>query len=124
MTFRSSLPPVPPVTAPPSGRVDDANIPPLGNPDGLSTLDYCARLPKRRHAHAAKGKLLFFPRTELAMVPYEERGNGWWACVVVLGNGTYTADGYSLQVGSGEIETAIEVPVDGLATLALGDRAR
>lgn len=90
---------------------------PIGPPPdpraaGISTIDYCKLLPKRRGAHDAKGKLLFFPRTGMVMVPCVS--HRWrWSCVVVVGNqaGTYTPSGYSLDIGDEEIETAIEIDI-------------
>jgi hypothetical protein len=72
---------------------------------------YAANQPKRRWSHEAKGKVLWFPRTEMVMVPFQFHQDGSWSCVVVIADpkGIYTPGGYSLNVGQGEIETAIEI---------------
>lgn len=76
---------------------------------GESTLDYCAKLPRTLWGHAAKGRLLLMPRTEMVVVPFQMAGGsgtGGWNCVVVRGNQTYPRGGYELFVGMEEIETA------------------
>jgi hypothetical protein len=78
---------------------------------GDSTLSYCARLPRRRFSHEAKGKLLLFPRTGHVMVPHDYQRGGSWVCVVVRGDETYPPNGHSLYVCASEIETALEVPL-------------
>lgn len=74
-----------------------------------STIDYCARLPRRRWSHQAKGLILELPRTGMVVAPFEMHDHGW-NVVVVVGDraGVYRPDGYSLFVGNDEIETAIE----------------
>lgn len=100
-----------PSTDPGTSQSTDATEDPL-RPEPRypeSTIDYCARLPKRRWAHTAKGLLLELPRTGMVVVPYENVGGGWNAVVVVPDRrGTYQPDGYSLFIGNEEIETAIE----------------
>lgn len=85
--------------------------PELGNPEGLSINDYCALLPKRRYSHEAKGKVLYFPRTELVGVPAEMRQGGGYNVTVVVGNKTYPVGGYNLYVSECEIETALELSI-------------
>jgi len=82
--------------------------------DGESITEYCAKLPKRRPAHTAKGLLLRFPRTGLVGVPYEPRPSQSgtnWAVVVVAPDraGIYQPGGYDLSVSALEVETAIEL---------------
>lgn len=86
---------------------DDPAAP--GNPAGLSTIEYCALLPRRRWSHEAKGKILYFPRTGICGVPCEMRDGGSWNVVVVKGDQTYPVGGYNLYVCADEIETALEV---------------
>lgn len=79
--------------------------------EGESTLDYCARIPKQRWSHEAKGKLLEFPQTGLIGVPYRmNSSSGGWDVVVVRPDeaGTYQPGGYCLAICRQEIETAIE----------------
>lgn len=76
--------------------------------DGLSTNDYCASLPRRRHTHRAQGLILKLPRTGLVVVPYRSHAGGW-TCVVVEGYGAYPVGGYDVSISNTEIETAIEV---------------
>lgn len=93
-----------------NGATEEFNyMPLLGNPDGLSTTDYCKLLPQRRWAHEAKGKLLFFPRTEIYGVPAEMRSGGSWNVVVTYSeNPSYPVGGYNLYVSEQEIVTALE----------------
>lgn len=113
-TLPPGWPKAEPVTAPPSGPMAP-DAPPVGNPDGLSTTDYCALLPKRRHTHQAKGKVLWFPSTNLIMVPYEMRSHGGWSCAPVHDpGGMYPPGGYNLVAGADEIETAHELTVEAL----------
>lgn len=80
---------------------------------GLSTIDYCKLLPRRRYSHEARGRVLLMPQTGLVVVPYEEFRGGGWYVTVVDGHGSYPVGGYNLSVSADEIETAVE--------LALGD---
>lgn len=76
---------------------------------GESAATYCSRLPKRRHSHGAKGKILLLPRTGMVVVPFEQHSGGWNVVVIRADRkGVYQPDGYSLSVGADEIETAIE----------------
>ena len=77
--------------------------------DGISTNDYTATLPKRRHSVYAKGRPLYMPRTGLVLTPCQMHSDGSWTCVVTIGSATYPTDGYSLWVGREEIETAIDL---------------
>lgn len=85
---------------------------------GESTVDFCAKLPKTLWGHAAKGRLLLMPRTEMVVVPFQLAGgggSGGWNCVVVRGNRTYPRGGYELFVGMEEIETATILDPEQLA---------
>jgi hypothetical protein len=75
-----------------------------------SINEYCGMLARQRHSFEAKGKLLWFPRTEMTMVPVHQHRGGW-DCVVVVGDpaGVYKPGGYSLYVSDLEIETATEL---------------
>ncbi|GAB2699536.1 hypothetical protein BKA24_001815 [Microbacterium marinum] len=82
-------------------------------------------LPQQRtHTHDLKGALLYFPRTDQVMVPYEYRVGGW--AVVVVHNGprapkhdgsdgrtagdfVYKPNGHSLFISELEMQTAIEM---------------
>lgn len=77
--------------------------------DGISTNDYVAMLPRRRYSHEAQGRNLLLPSSGLVVVPFDERGNGSWAVVVVDGYGAYPVGGHHLVLSRGEIETAIEL---------------
>jgi hypothetical protein len=84
-------------------------IPHLDNPNELSINEYCAQLPKRRWGHEAKGKILFFPRTQITGVPVEMRqGGGWNVVVVHSDHPSYPVGGYNLYVSECEIVTALE----------------
>lgn len=76
--------------------------------EGLSSNDYCARLPRRRYSHQAYGLILRLPRTGLVVVPVRDYKDGW-GCVVVEGYGAYPVGGYDVSISNTEIETAIEV---------------
>lgn len=93
-----------------NGATENFNYLPLfGNPDELSTTDYCSRLPKRRWTHEAKGKILFFPRTKITGVPVEMKSGGGWNVVVVHSeNPSYPVGGYNLYVSEQEVVTALE----------------
>lgn len=89
----------------------DQKRPPVDNTAvGESTLDWCAKQPKKLWSHTAKGRLLYFPRTEMILVPFEMTEGGHWNCVVVRGNRTYPRGSYHLSVGAAEVECAI--PLD------------
>lgn len=74
---------------------------------GISDNDYAALLPKRRHAHQAKGRLLFMPSMGITVVPYWDKGYGW-DVVVIEGNETYPSNGFCPYFTNAQIETAIE----------------
>jgi hypothetical protein len=88
-------------------------------------------LPQQRtYTHDLKGKLLYFPRTDQVMVPYQMadgRGGGWNVVVVFNGeraprhDGTrgwaagepvYPPNGHSLFVSDLELQTAIELTAE------------
>lgn len=74
-----------------------------------SINEQLSKLPKRRHSYQAEGKILFFTRTKLVMVPSHFTLRGWY-CVVV-DNGTYSVDKYNQFVSDLEIETALEITI-------------
>lgn len=76
--------------------------------EGLSTNDYCKLLPRRRHSHEGRGKILLLPSSGLVVVPFQEHTGGW-DVTVVEGHGSYPVGGHHLSVGDAEIETAIEL---------------
>lgn len=75
----------------------------------ISTVDYCALLPRRRYSHEARGSVLLLPRTGLVVVPFEELKGGGWYVAVVEGHGAYPVGGYHLHACDAEIETAVEL---------------
>lgn len=77
--------------------------------DGISTLDYCALLPKRRYSAEARGRILLMPRTGLVVVPFEELKGGGWYAAIVEGRGAYPVGGHHIHAFKDEIETAIEL---------------
>jgi hypothetical protein len=81
---------------------------------GESTNAYCARQKKTLWTHAAKGRLLYLPRTEMIVVPFQMHSDGGWNVVVVRGNQTYPRGGYELSISPAEIETAIILDPEGL----------
>jgi hypothetical protein len=80
---------------------------------GESTTMWCAYQPKTLWGHTAKGRLLYLPRTEMVVVPFEMTDSGW-NVVVVRGNKTYPRGGYHLCLGMAEIECAIVLDREGL----------
>ncbi|KIS27848.1 hypothetical protein TV39_08970 [Arthrobacter sp. SPG23] len=77
--------------------------------NGISTVDYCALLPRRRYTHEARGRVLLFPRAGLVVVPFEELKGGGWYVAVIEGHGAYPVGGYHLHACDAEIETAVEL---------------
>jgi len=85
---------------------------------------------QRKYTHDLKGKLLYFPRTDQVMVPFEmARGaGGGWNVVVVFngeraprhdgtrgwkaGEPVYPPNGHSLFVSELEMQTAIELTAE------------
>lgn len=76
--------------------------------EGLSINDYCALLPRRRHSHEGRGKILLLPSSGLVVVPFQEHTGGW-DVAVVEGHGSYPVGGHHLSVSDAEIETAVEI---------------
>ena len=80
-------------------------------PVAKSINEQLADLPVvREHVHDVKGLVLYFPRTGLVMVPYEQVRGGW-SCVVVVGNETYPRGGYDLFVSDDEIRRATALDI-------------
>lgn len=79
---------------------------------GMSANDYCARLPRRRHAALALGTVLMLPRTGVVVVPHTREPHGWYVTVVGGTSVVYRPGGYDLFVHDDEIATAIRVDVD------------
>lgn len=85
---------------------------------------------QRKYTHDLKGKLLYFPRTDQVMVPYDMAGGqgGGWNVVVVFngeraprhdgtrgwaaGTPVYPPNGHSLFVSDLEMQTAIELTAE------------
>lgn len=94
-------------------------------PPGSDNAALLALPQQRVHTHEMKGKLLYFPRTDQVMVPFEmTRGGGWGVVVVFNGeraprhDGTngrpegtpiYPPGGYNLHVSDLEMQTAVEL---------------
>lgn len=80
---------------------------------------HAAREPKRRWSHEARGKVLYFPRTGMVMVPFELHRDRSWSCVVVFSREpAYPVGGYHLSVSAAEIETAVELSLAGPIQMA------
>ncbi|MET4143830.1 hypothetical protein [Arthrobacter sp. UYCo732] len=77
--------------------------------NGISTNDYCALLPRRRHSYQGRGLVLLLPRTGLVVVPFEELKGGGWYVAVVEGHGSYPVGGHHVYASDAEIETAVEL---------------
>lgn len=60
------------------------------------------------YVHEAKGKILQVPRTNVIVVPYEQRPGGF-TCVVVRGNESYPVGGYDILVSDADLKRSIEV---------------
>lgn len=84
---------------------------------GQNQHDYFAELPRTLWSHTAKGRLLYLPRIEMIICPFQMTRDGDWNCVVVRGNQTYPRGGYELLVFKDEIETATILDPERLAGL-------
>lgn len=74
---------------------------------GQTLTQYCAARRRTLWTHAAKGRLLYLPRTEMIVCPFQQTPAGDWNCTVVRGNQTYPRGGYELLIFKDEIETAV-----------------
>lgn len=84
---------------------------------GQTRTQYFAARKRTLHSHAAKGRLLYLPRTEMIVCPFQMTRDGDWNCVVVRGNQTYPRGGYELMIFKDEIETAVIIDPERLAEL-------
>lgn len=84
---------------------------------GVSQAEHFAGLPRTLWSHAAKGRLLFLPRTEMVVCPFQMTKAGDWNCLVVRGNQTYPRGGYEVLIFKQEIETATILDPERLAEL-------
>jgi hypothetical protein len=84
---------------------------------GQTLTQFCAALPRTLWSHAAKGRLLYLPRTEMVVCPFQRTAAGDWNCLIVRGNQTYPRGGYELLIFRDEIETATIIDPDRLAEL-------
>lgn len=84
---------------------------------GQSQTEYFALRKRSLWSHAAKGRLLYLPRTEMIVVPFQMTPAGDWNCLVVRGNQTYPRGGYELLLFRDEIETAVILDPERLAEL-------
>jgi hypothetical protein len=89
--------------APP--RVSPIDVDPAAA--GMSAWEYCSHLPLQNHAGMVKGRLLYLPRTERTVVPFQQERRGWM-CAVVEGDASLTRFGQVLFVPDYEIDTAPE----------------
>lgn len=84
---------------------------------GQTQTEYFAARPRTLWSHAAKGRLLYLPRIEMVVCPFQMTKDGDWNCVVVRGNQTYPRGGYELLIFRQEIETATILDPDRLGEL-------
>lgn len=84
---------------------------------GQTLTQFCSARPRTLWSHAAKGRLLYMPRTEMIVCPFQMTPAGDWNCVVVRGNKTYPRGGYELLLFKDEIETAVILDPERLAEL-------
>jgi hypothetical protein len=84
---------------------------------GQTQAQYFAALPRTVWTHAAKGRLLYCPRTEMIVCPFQMTPTGDWNCLIVRGNQTYPRGGYEILLFKDEIETATIIDPDRLGEL-------
>lgn len=84
---------------------------------GQTQTEYFAARPRTLWSHAARGRLLYLPRIEMVVCPFQMTRDGDWNCVVVRGNQTYPRGGYEILVFRDEIETSVILDPDRLAEL-------
>lgn len=84
---------------------------------GQTQTQYFATRPRTVWSHAAKGRLLYLPRTEMVVCPFQMTKDGDWNCVVVRGNQTYPRGGYEILIFKDEIETATIIDPERLSEL-------
>ena len=84
---------------------------------GQSQAQYFARRKRTLYSHAAKGRLLYLPRTEMIVCPFQRTRDGDWNCLIVRGNQTYPRGGYEVLIFKDEIETATIIDPDRLGEL-------
>lgn len=91
---------------------DRTVIPPEARTEPTSINAQLHALPVRRTwTYDVKGLVLYFPRTDMIMVPAKRLAPDGWGCIVAVGDETYPRDGYDLYVSDWEIQRAIEVPL-------------
>lgn len=88
---------------------------------GQTQTQYFAARPRTLWSHAAKGRLLYLPRTEMVVCPFQRTQAGDWNCLVVRGNQTYPRGGYELLVFKDEIETSVVIDPERLGELTEGN---
>lgn len=76
---------------------------------GQTQSEYFASRKRTLWSHAAKGRLLYLPRTEMVVCPFQMSKGGDWNCLVVRGNQTYPRGGYEVLIFKDEIETAVVI---------------
>lgn len=84
---------------------------------GQTQPQYFARMKRNLWTHAAKGRLLYLPRTEMIVCPFQRSSDGAWNCLIVRGNQTYPRGGYEVVIYKDEIETATIIDPDRLGEL-------
>lgn len=82
----------------------------------MSAWEYCSHLSLQNHSGLVKGRVLYLPRTERTVVPFQQERRGW-LCAVVEGDETLTEFGQVLFVADYEISTAPERSLGPVPTL-------
>ncbi|MDF2990242.1 MAG: hypothetical protein K0S37_756 [Microbacterium sp.] len=103
-------------------------------PPGSINAELLALPQRREYTHDLKGALLYFPRSDQVMVPFQAESGGHWSCVVVFngsraprrenGRLVYPRGGYNLDVSELEMQTAIELTASELwaVEITVGER--
>lgn len=84
---------------------------------GQTQSQYFAARKRTLYSHAAKGRLLYLPRTEMIVCPFQMTSAQDWNCVVVRGNQTYPRGGYEILIFKDEIETSVVLDPERLGEL-------
>jgi hypothetical protein len=88
---------------------------------GQTQTQYFAGRPRTLWSHAAKGRLLYLPRTEMIVCPFQMTSSQDWNCLIVRGNQTYPRGGYEVLIFRDEIETAVIIDPERLGELTEGN---
>lgn len=88
---------------------------------GQNQSEYFATRTRTLWSHAAKGRLLYLPRTEMVVCPFQMTRDQDWNCLIVRGNQTYPRGGYEVLIFRDEIETAVIIDPERLGELTEGN---